>query len=111
MTDFEAFIKANKLLKKDIAAYLRVSNAFVTQLCSGARTLPSQKLALIRSNNQGWDTSMLRGEVAAVQEEKSLESVYRELLNEKEARISELKERVLELKDTISILKTERGIS
>lgn len=110
MTDFEAFIKANNLLKKDIAEYLDVSNAFVTQLCSGARTLPSQKFALIKSNNRGWDISMLQEENSETSKEKSVDSVYRELLDEKDARIAELKERILELKDTISILKIEKGI-
>jgi plasmid maintenance system antidote protein VapI len=110
MTDFEAFIKANNLLKKDIAEYLDVSNAFVTQLCSGARTLPSQKFALIKSNNRGWDISMLQEENSETSKEKSIDSVYRELLDEKDARITELKERILELKDTISILKIEKGI-
>lgn len=110
MTDFEAFIKANNLLKKDIAEYLDVSNAFVTQLCSGARALPSQKFALIKSNNRGWDISMLQEENSETSKEKSIDSVYRELLDEKDARITELKERILELKDTISILKIEKGI-
>ncbi len=110
MTDFEAFIKANNLRKKDIAEFLKVSNAFVTQLCSGERTLPPQKFALIKSNNKGWDVSMLKEENPETAEEKPIDSIYRELLNEKDARIAELNERILELKDTISILKIEKGI-
>ena len=58
MTDFQEFIKANGLLKKEIANYLNVSNAFVTQLCSGAKRVPADKMALIKANENGWDLSM-----------------------------------------------------
>lgn len=59
MTDFEVFIKANKLQKQAVAEYLGVSRAFITQLCQGLRELPSERLALIKAN-KSWDTSMLR---------------------------------------------------
>ena len=58
-SDFQTFIDKNGLLKKDIAKYLSVSNAFITQLCDGTKSLPSAKLALIKANTFGWDTSML----------------------------------------------------
>ena len=58
MTDFQRFIEANDLLKKEIAAYLGVSNAFITQLCDGSKRIPPQKLALIKANEEGWDISM-----------------------------------------------------
>ena len=58
MTDFQEFIKANGLLKKEIANYLKVSNAFITQLCSGAKRIPADKMALIKANENGWDLSM-----------------------------------------------------
>lgn len=59
MTDFQLFIDANGLLKKSIAEYLSVSNAFITQLCNGSRTLPEDKLAQIKANTD-WDTSMFK---------------------------------------------------
>ena len=58
MDSFTKFLSINGLKKKDIAAYLGVSNAFSTQLCNGTRTLPADKLALIKANSE-WDTSML----------------------------------------------------
>lgn len=58
MTDFQSFIEVNKILKKEIASYLGVSNAFITQLCDGSKKIPAQKLALIKANDRGWDTSM-----------------------------------------------------
>lgn len=59
MTDFENFIKSNNVLKKDIAKYLGISNAFVTQLCDGRRSIPNDKVALLKQNPYGWDTTML----------------------------------------------------
>ena len=58
MTDFQRFIEANNLRKKEIAAFLGVSNAFITQLCDGSKRIPPQKLALIKANDEGWDISM-----------------------------------------------------
>ena len=59
MTDVEKFIKSNIVLKKDIAKYLGISNAFVTQLCDGRRSIPNDKVALLKQNPYGWDTTML----------------------------------------------------
>ena len=58
MDSFAKFLSINGLKKKDIAAYLGVSNAFITQLCAGTRKLPADKLALIKVNSD-WDSSML----------------------------------------------------
>jgi transcriptional regulator with XRE-family HTH domain len=57
MTEFEKFITENGVKKKDIASYLGVSNAFITQLVSGKRQLPAEKLALIKAKSD-WNTSM-----------------------------------------------------
>ena len=58
MDSFAKFLSINGLKKKDIATYLGVSNAFITQLCAGTRKLPADKLALIKVNSD-WDSSML----------------------------------------------------
>lgn len=59
MTDFQLFLERNFLKKKDVAEYLRVSNAFITQLAKGDRGIPQDKLAEIKQN-EIWDTSMLK---------------------------------------------------
>lgn len=59
MGNFSNFLKANGLKKKDIASFLGVSNAFITQLCSDVRKLPDEKFALIKANTLNWDLSML----------------------------------------------------
>jgi hypothetical protein len=58
MDSFAKFLSVNGLKKKDIAAYLGVSNAFITQLCAGTRKLPADKYTLIKANPD-WDSSML----------------------------------------------------
>lgn len=60
VTVFQSFISRNGLKKKDVADYLGVSAAFVTQIAQGQRELPGDKLALIKANNL-WDTTMFDG--------------------------------------------------
>lgn len=57
MADFERFLKDNNLKKIDIADYLQVSKAFITQLCNGSRRLPPEKFALLQA--KGWDITAL----------------------------------------------------
>ena len=57
MTDFEQFLKDNNLKKIDLADYLHVSKAFITQLCQGRRRLPAENFALLKA--KGWDTAAL----------------------------------------------------
>lgn len=59
MTNFAKFLSVNGLKRKDIAFFLGVSGAFITQLTSGMRPLPEEKLAMIKANAYGWDYSML----------------------------------------------------
>ena len=59
MNAFANFMSVNNLKRKDIASFLGVSGAFITQLTSGQRSLPSKQLAVIKANAYGWDTSML----------------------------------------------------
>lgn len=56
--NFNKFLTDNHLKKSEIALFLGVSNAFITQLCSGARKLPNDKLALIIGKKE-WDSSAL----------------------------------------------------
>ena len=58
MSDFQIFIDKNGIKKKDIASFLGVSNAFITQLYAGMKKIPSDKLALIKANSDQWDVSM-----------------------------------------------------
>ena len=57
-TAFEEFIHTNNLKKGELASFLGVSPAFITQLIQGTRKLPESKLALIKARGE-WDYSML----------------------------------------------------
>ena len=59
MNNFAKFLATNALKRKDIASFLGVSGAFITQISSGDRPLPEEKLAMIKANPYGWDVSML----------------------------------------------------
>lgn len=59
MTNFAKFLSINGLKRKDIASFLGVSGAFITQISSGDRPLPEDKLAMIKANAYNWDISML----------------------------------------------------
>lgn len=95
MTDFETFISFNDIKKKDIAAFLGVSNAFITQLCAGERALPKEKYALIKAN-ENWNTSMLEREYPEApqkenkQEEPLLVQSLLDLLKTKDEQITKL---------------------
>lgn len=56
-TPFERFLTQNGLTGKQIAAFLDVSDAFVSQLRQGKVNLPEEKLALLREEGR-WNLSM-----------------------------------------------------
>ena len=69
MIPFQVFLDTNNLKKSQIATFLGVSNAFITQLSSGKRNLPSDKLALIKAEHPEWDTTMFLPESGNVNSE------------------------------------------
>ena len=58
MDKFGKFMTVNGLKRKDLASYLDVSGAFITQIKKGERPLPPEKLAMIQAN-KAWDSTML----------------------------------------------------
>ena len=59
MSGFAKFMTVSGLKRTQVAEFLGTSNAFVSQIASGSRPLPAKKLAKIKANAYGWDTSML----------------------------------------------------
>ena len=59
-TPFERFLSQNGLTGKQVAAYLEVSDAFISQLRQGKVEIPADKLALLRNYGE-WDLSMFPG--------------------------------------------------
>lgn len=110
MDRFAKFLSVNKLKKKEIAAYLGVSNAFITQLCNGSRTLPADKLALIKANKE-WDTSMLTPKSKFIVADGLLEGVG--LAREKSAEellVSYLQDKIADQDRVIRELYKEIGM-
>ncbi len=96
MSDFQRFLTVNILKKKDIASYLGVSNAFITQLSQGSRDLPNDKLALILANSD-WNTSMFTLDKSPSKSDETPTSFERTLsIIESQQRIIESQQRTIE---------------
>ena len=108
MGNFSNFLKANGLKKKDIASFLGVSNAFITQLCSDARKLPDEKLALIKANTLNWNISMLDQH----EEDESRDKVAKVAVafDEFDGYVRRMKEELAELREERDALLKENTI-
>lgn len=60
MMDIKAFRKANGLTQENLADYLGVGKAFISQVETGRSALSEVKYSMILNNSLGWDTSMLQ---------------------------------------------------
>lgn len=58
MTDFQLFIKTNKLKQKQVAEYLGTSPQYISQVAKGTSLLSDDKYELLVRSN--WNTSMLK---------------------------------------------------
>ena len=120
MTNFAKFLSVNGLKRKDIAFFLGVSGAFITQISSGIRPLPDDKLALIMENAYNWDTSMLTSQEALPDVSPTENaSAYEMLINhlkqeikDKDALITELRKEIWSLQQELNLAgkgETARG--
>lgn len=57
MDTFNKFLSVNGLKKGEVATFLDVSSAFITQVSTGKSKLSPSKIKLIKGN-RNWDTSM-----------------------------------------------------
>ena len=99
---FQIFINKNSLKKKELAEYLGVSAAFISQIAQGQRDLPNDKLALIKAN-QSWDVTMfsddsemLNGDLGNTQSNPELSSLM-ELVKSQQRTIENLSDTVKNL--------------
>ena len=123
MNNFAKFLSVNGLKRKDIASFLGVSGAFITQLSSGDRPIPAEKLATIKAN-ANWDTSMFdKFEVVAetdpvghmlkdrllilLEKANNANEILLEMNKLKEARIQELSNQLIEAMAEITRLQDE----
>ena len=106
MTNFAKFMSVNRLKRKDIASFLGVSGAFITQISSGERPLPEEKLAMIKANAYGWDISMLTQPENPVADEPKEDSLVEYL----KSQIEDLKSLVSQLQDEKADLLKENAV-
>lgn len=57
--DIRGFLKANSLKQKDLAHYLGVTEAAISNVVKGKSDFAEENLIKILNNPNGWDTSML----------------------------------------------------
>lgn len=122
MTDFSNFLAVNGLKRQEIADYLGVSGAFVSQVTAGNRPLPEDKLAKIKQNTNGWDVSMLTssrgGKVSRLMSgidiipkrvvvKNALESEDKILVNYLEKKIEDKDRLIRELEKKIGMLEAK----
>lgn len=59
MIDLRGFRTSNGLTQEDVAKFLGVATAFISQVESGKRGLPDTQLEKLKKNDRGWNTEML----------------------------------------------------
>lgn len=100
------FLKANSLKQVELARYLGITEAAISNVVKGKSEFSKENLIKIRNNPYGWDVSMLEEtdepQPQLVSETipslSNVEILLRDLLAEKEAKIDALNEIIWELK-------------
>lgn len=79
--DVRAFLKANGLKQRDLAYYLGVTEAAISNVVKGKSEFAKENLIKILENPHNWDTSMLvESEPEPVQVEKPQEDYVKDKL-------------------------------
>lgn len=98
------FLKANSLKQVDLARYLGITEAAISNVVKEKSEFSKENLIKITNNPYGWDTSMLESqpqpELVAnnTPSLSNVEILLRDMLAEKEAKIDALNEIIWELK-------------
>lgn len=110
------FLKANNLKQRELAYYLGVTEAAISNVVKGKSYFSDENLIKILNNPNGWDVSMLKdtqsrdSKPELVAEYKpqlsNVEILLREMLAEERARVDALQERINELIEENARLKT-----
>lgn len=115
--EVRAFLKANGLKQRELAHYLGVTEAAISNVVKGKSDFAEENLIKILNNPHGWDVSMLQESENAVIEKPELvaqhipqlsnvEILLRNMLAEKEAKIDVLQDLIGELKAENARLRT-----
>jgi hypothetical protein len=122
MDAFNKFLSVNGLKKGEVASFLDVSSAFITQVSTGKSKLPPAKIKLIKGNRK-WDTSMFgvvspnlaQGPVAPIvkvvgdikRPETSQDAAYKLLVEDYKRQIKDKDALVQELCKKIGMLEAQ----
>lgn len=109
------FLKANNLKQRELAYYLGVTEAAISNVAKGKSSFSDENLIKILNNPHGWDVSMLTDQARDSKPElvaeyrphlSDVEILLREMLAEERARVDALQERINELIEENARLKT-----
>lgn len=109
------FLKANNLKQRELAYYLGVTEAAISNVAKGKSYFSEENLIKILNNPHGWDVSMLTDQARDSKPElvaeyrprlSDVEILLREMLAEERARVDALQERINELIEENARLKT-----
>lgn len=114
------FLKANTLKQRELANYLGVTEAAISNVVKGKSCFSEENLIKILKNPHGWDVSMLTETKTETQSRdvkpeqvaepkpqmSNVEILLREMLAEERARVDALQERINELIEENAKLKT-----
>lgn len=113
--EVRAFLKANGLKQRELAHYLGVTEAAISNVVKGKSDFAEENLIKILNNPHGWDVTMLvetpdqePQELKAqhIPQLSNVEILLRDLLAEERAKIDSLQDRINELVEENARLRT-----
>lgn len=60
MANYKEFLKTNRIKQVELAKYLGITEAAISNVVNGKANLSEENLIKILDNDRGWDVSMLR---------------------------------------------------
>lgn len=111
--DIRAFLNANNLKQRELARYLGVTEAAISNVVKGKSDFSNENLIKIVNNPHDWDTSMLTNNQpeVATEEKPAAESLLLEYLQKKvaelEGKIEKLNNEKAELLQENAVLRYE----
>lgn len=109
------FLKANSLKQRELATYLEITEAAVSNVVKGKSDFSKENLIKILNNPYGWDTSMLVDQPEAPAPEQSasnnslLEYLQRKIA-ELESKVDKLNEEKMDLLQENAVLRYENSM-
>ena len=103
------FLKANNLKQRELAKYLGITEAAISNVVKGKSSFSDENLIKILNNPNGWDVSMLtEGQPQVATEEKP--SVENSLVEYLQRKIAELEGKIEKLNDEKAELLQENAV-